>query len=241
MTDRRDEKPIENENETEGVEEFEAVESEKKTALQITKEAVDDDLTEAEGDSSDRPIKAVCVTFENHEAELIQSGEVIDEQGRSKGHKNFQILGVFLLLWMFVPNIMKDPTDLISWLMVLAAGGLLWVVMKFPARINARFAKERAEAIPECTVEISADGITVIEGPSRYEVDFSGKVVAYDYRDGITIQTETNRIVCIPKKQITEAELFDLRAALRRGLGDRFKTIDYNPKPGLLGGFGGRR
>lgn len=210
----------------------EAVDESGKAQLQKT--GVVTDLPVREGDSANEPLEPFSLTFENHEPELIQAGTVVDEQGRSKNHRSFQVLGVFLLLWMFVPNVMKDLTDLMSWAMILAAVGLLWLVLKYPAKINARFAKERVEAIPECTVKLTNEGMTVIEGTSSYEIDFSGKVAAYDYMDGITVHAENNRIVCIPKNQLSEAELFSLSAALRQGLGDQFNKIEPKAQQGFF-------
>lgn len=203
-------------------------------AGKLQKSGEGDDIANVTGDSANEPQEPLCLTFENHEAELIQAGTVVDEQGRSRNHRTFHILGVFLLLWMFVPNILKDLTDLMSWIMVAAAGGLLWMVTKYPAKINERFAKERAAASPECTVKVTNEGMTVIEGTASYEIDFGSKVIAYDYKDGITLHTENNRIVCIPKNQLSEEELFSLRAALRQGLGDRFNKIEPKPPQGLF-------
>ena len=67
-------------------------------------------------------------SYETREADVLDGVEISDRKNRVDAHRNFQLLGVFVVIWMFWGDLFKNNgmQTLVSWVMVIAALVLLY-------------------------------------------------------------------------------------------------------------------
>lgn len=89
-------------------------------------------------------------SYETREADVLDGVEVSDRKNRVDAHRNFQLLGVFVVIWMFWGDLFKNngTQTLVSWVMVIAALALLFLILKFPANNNHKYAARLKEHSP---------------------------------------------------------------------------------------------
>ncbi len=183
-----------------------------------------------------RPEDQVSFSFQSRTEDILQAARVIDKKNKLDSRRNIQSLGVVVILWMFVPDAVKNPTRLMSWLMILLALGLLWMIWKYPDISNRKYASRKAAAFPEYHLDVSGDGIDITEGSSHNLVPFENCSGVFEYQNIFAVGYQKNNLLAIPKDQLEEATLEKLRGFFHQGLGDRFEKIDQTIKQaGLFG------
>lgn len=176
----------------------------------------------------------MTVTFQNREANLLEAAEIADKKSRAASHRGFQLLGVFVIGCMFVPEVLKAPGNFLAWAMLALDGALLLLITRWPGWSNQRYAKNKAQNAPDCTVELTAQGVTVTEGGGSYAALFEDGAAAYEYKNVIALLLAQNRVLAIPKDQLEPPERDDLIALLRQGLGERFERVELSADRGPL-------
>lgn len=176
-------------------------------------------------------------SFETHEADVLDGLEISDRKSRIDAHRNIQLLGVFVVIWMFWGDLFKNNgmQTLVSWVMVIAALVLLYVILKFPANNNRKYAARLREHSPRFELVATREGIDVREGGGSYRIDFSGSCSVYDYKGVYAVCYDKNRVVTVPKNQLDEATAERFCGVLRQGLGDRFEKVAEEQRRPLFG------
>lgn len=179
------------------------------------------------GETSAQPqsTRKLHIVFQTRRDDVLKALEVYDKKNKIDMHRNIEILGVFVVLWMFVPYAYEDPRQIVSWIMIAAALALLALILFYPKHVNQKAAAAREAGSPEYVLDLSADGIDVSEGGARYYIAFSGSVNAYDYEGVYAVAFDKGRVFGIPKNQLDEETHDRLRALLRQSLGDRFEKV----------------
>ena len=168
---------------------------------------------------------------------MLDGVEISDRKNRVDAHRNFQLLGVFVVIWMFWGDLFKNngTQTLVSWVMVIAALALLFLILKFPANNNRKYAARLKEHSPRFELAATRDGIDVREGGGKYYIAFSGSCSVYDYKGVYAICYDKNKVVAVPKNQLDEATAERFCGVLRQGLGDRFEKVAEDTRRPLFG------
>ena len=176
-------------------------------------------------------------SYETREADVLDGVEISDRKNRVDAHRNFQLLGVFVVIWMFWGDLFKNngTQTLVSWVMVIAALALLFLILKFPANNNRKYAARLKEHSPRFELAATRDGIDVREGGGKYYIAFSGSCSVYDYKGVYAICYDKNKVVAVPKNQLDEATAERFCGVLRQGLGDRFEKVAEDTRRPLFG------
>lgn len=158
-------------------------------------------------------------SYETREADVLDGVEISDRKNRVDAHRNFQLLGVFVVIWMFWGDLFKNngTQTLVSWVMVIAALALLFLILKFPANNNRKYAARLKEHSPRFELAATRDGIDVREGGGKYYIAFSGSCSVYDYKGVYAICYDKNKVVAVPKNQLDEATAERFCGVLRQG------------------------
>ena len=168
---------------------------------------------------------ALRITFQTRRDDVLKALEVYDKKNKIDMHRNMEILGVFVVLWMFAPYAFEDPGQIVSWIMIAAALALLGLILFYPKHVNQKAAAAREAGSPEYVLMVNADGIDVAEGGAHYYIAFSGAVNIYDYEGVYAVAFDKGRVFGIPKNQLEDDLLDRLRALLGQALGDRFEKV----------------
>ncbi|MEM1486071.1 hypothetical protein V6615_14545 [Oscillospiraceae bacterium PP1C4] len=178
----------------------------------------------------------ISFSYHTKVEDLLQATEVIDKKNRSDMRRNVQSMGIVIVLWMFVPDVMENPTRIVSWLMIALALGMMFMLWKYPDYENKKFASKKAELSPDYDLTVTREGIDVVDGSAHGVVSFSGRIAVFEYKNVFAITFEKNRVMAIPKDQLEEQTVEKLRGLLCQGLGDRFEKVDeFTKQAGLFG------
>ncbi|MCI8491938.1 MULTISPECIES: hypothetical protein [Anaerotruncus] len=169
--------------------------------------------------------RTLHIVFQTRYDDVMKALEVYDKKNKIDMHRNMEILGVFVVLWMFVPYAFEDPRQIVSWIMIAAALALLGFILFYPKHVNQKAAAAREAGSPEYVLDINEDGIDVAEGGAHYYIAFSGAVNVYDYENVYAVAFEKGRVFGIPKNQLDGDTQDCLCALLRQALGDRFEKV----------------
>ena len=169
--------------------------------------------------------QTVSFCYEMREQDVITALAVIDRRRKEGNRKYLHTLGLVVVAWMFVPELLKDPGRIINWVMValaVAVGVLVWTGEGMQ---NRRFARSLVQSRP--TVEVQADETGLVlksaDGITTYRYDDTVNV--YDYQDVLAIDGGRGNISVIPKNQSDEETITRLTALLKQQLPDRFETV----------------
>lgn len=169
--------------------------------------------------------RTLHIVFQTRYDDVMKALEVYDKKNKIDMHRNMEILGVFVVLWMFVPYAFEDPRQIVSWIMIAAALALLGFILFYPKHVNQKAAAAREAGSPEYVLDINEDGIDVAEGGAHYYIAFSGAVNVYDYEGVYAVAFDKGRVFGIPKNQLDDDLQDRLRALLGQALGDRFEKV----------------
>lgn len=196
-------------------------------------EELDDEYEQRHATDYDR----VEFSFDTREGDVLEGVEISDKKNKVDTHRNIEVLGVFLVIWMFWGELFSNNgmQTLISWVMVLIALALLVAIFKFPASNNRKYAARLVQNSPRFEIAATRDGIDVREGGGNYYISFSGSCSVYDYKGVYAVCHDKNRVVSIPKNQLDERTEERFRGVLRQGLGDRFEKVLEDQRRPLFG------
>lgn len=175
---------------------------------------------EVSGQTVETPT-TVSFSFESRFDDVLQAARVIDHKNRAETRRGIQSMGIVLILWMFVPELFKNPALITNWIMValsIALGVMLW---KYPDQSNRKFAASKVALAPTVSLTVDGAGIT-IDGEGGGTISYADIKAIYDYKDILVVSYHRNHILTIPKTQLDAATL----AALRAILGDRCESVE---------------
>lgn len=158
--------------------------------------------------------------------DLMTAADVYDRKNGMGKHRALQMMGVFVILCMFLPEIFRDPSKMTNWIMSAAAVGLTVVVWKYPEAVNKRYALKRAEKSPSYEINADSERITAYDGTETEKIIFAEEAAAYEYKNVIVLNYRKGHLLTIPKDQLDEETVEGLRETLRAGLGDRFEKLE---------------
>lgn len=174
----------------------------------------------------------INVSFSNLEEDIYDGAVVYDMKNGSR--RSFHILAIFFLLWMFVPNVVKEPQQVMSWVMLALTIALGVFIMKYPAYSNRKYARQRQEHSPESSLILTSREIDVTEGPAHFTIQYEDSVAVYDYKNIFAVSYGKGRIITIPKDQLGEETVAKIRTLFHRSLGNRFEKVEEKAKKGLF-------
>lgn len=207
-----------------------------KTGLEEESSAPEAIETGAEQEENPFAGERVEFSFESRAEDVLVAAKVMDKKNRIDSRRTLQGMGILLILWMFVPNLFTDPTQILNWVMVALAVLVGWYVWKYPDKSNKTFAEKKAELYPRLKMAVTSEGIEVDDGKNTDTLLLAQGVIAVEYQNVFTIIYNKNHLLAIPQNQLGEDVTLRLRNVLRQGLGDRFEIMmDAQPRPGLFG------
>ncbi len=201
---------------------------EPETGLETEDEA---GLDSAEGSDGDAGADLVVVEFENKEEDLFQGAQISDIKGGLLRRRMFQSIAVVLVLFLFVPELFTlDGNNPLNWVMLVVAVALLIAIWTVPDYQNRKFARSKAERIPHVRLEVSKDGIEVYEGQAHHKMEYGKGTAAFEYKNVIAFHYGKNRVLTIPKDQLSKETVEELRRILKKGLQDLFEKVETQKK-----------
>lgn len=175
----------------------------------------------------------VTIQYTTKAVDVYRAAVAVDKKHHRQGIRDLEAVAVFGVFLYFGWPIFQGVYTLPSMVVSFAALVVLFLLWKYPANTNKKFALSKEKNAPHVEMAFGQEGIQVNEGAAPYRIEFSGDCYGLEYRNVIALCFDKNRVLGIPTDQLEEETVGQIKELLKKGLGDRFQFIPYKePKRG---------
>lgn len=171
-------------------------------------------------------MEPICFRYETKKDDVMKALRVIDFKNGPDNRRIFHFLGIGLVFWMFVPQAVQQPGNMLNWLMLALTVAVGLVVIAGPSWQNERFAKSLVASQPQVTATADEERLLLQSADGETIYAFDQPVAMFAFENIIAIHGGRGRINMIPKDQLPENTQTRLEELLKVQLGDQFETVD---------------
>ncbi|MBC8586309.1 hypothetical protein [Youxingia wuxianensis] len=166
----------------------------------------------------------VEVSYQTKAEDLEYGLNVYDVKSGLARRKQFQAFAIVLVSFMFIDQLVADPTRILGWVMLALCAGVFAFIWKYPAYMNRKLAVNKAQSAPEYRLVIYPGSIHVEASGGSYEVTYEPGVFAYQCPGRLVINYDKTRLLVLPQNQVDEDAWERIKELLKAGLDDQYQV-----------------